>query len=160
MLLFLPFGATAGFVSVTIGYIAKQQGLGDATIAGLVAINTLPHTFKFLWAPIADSLWSRRFWYMLATAISTATLVAIGFVPVDEQSVPVLRALIAANSVAITFLGMAVEGLLGQSVSEQERGSAAGWLQAGNLGGAGIGGGVALSLAQRIGARDAFVLMA
>ena len=160
MVLFLPFGATAGFVSVTIGYIARQQGLGDAAIAGLVAINTLPHTFKFLWAPIPDALLTRRAWYLIANLTSTVTLIALGFVPVASESLPLLRALIVTNSVAITFLGMAVEGLLGHVVSESERGSAAGWLQAGNLGGAGIGGGVALVLAQRIGVRSAFVLMA
>ena len=59
-ILFLPFGATSGFVSVTIGYLAKQQGIGDAAIASLVALNTLPHTFKFLWAPLPDATFTRR----------------------------------------------------------------------------------------------------
>lgn len=160
MVLFLPFGATSGFVSVTIAYIASQQGLGDAAIAGLVAINTLPHTFKFFWAPIPDSTLTRRTWYLLSNIVSTVTLITLGFMPVTPDGTGALRALIFVNSVAITFLGMAVEGLLGHSVSERERGSAAGWLQAGNLGGAGIGGGLALFLAQRIGARGAFITVA
>ena len=66
MLLNLPFGATAGFVGVTIAYLARQQGLGDAAIAALVAINTLPHTFKFFWAPIPDTTLTRRRWYLIA----------------------------------------------------------------------------------------------
>lgn len=160
MVLFLPFGATAGFVSVTIGYLAKQQGLGDAAIAGLVAINTLPHTFKFLWAPIPDSTFTRRGWYFVANLVSTATLLVLGFVPVTPETISSLRSLILVNSVAVTFLGMAVEGLLGHVVGAAERGSAAGWLQAGNLGGAGIGGGIALFLAQRVGVRSAVVTVA
>jgi MFS family permease len=160
MVLFLPFGATAGFVSVTIGYIAKQHGLGDAAIAGLVALNTLPHTFKFFWAPIPDALFTRRGWYVAANLTSTATLMGLGLVPVTVDTVTLLRVLVLVNSVAITFLGMSVEGLLGQTVDEEQRGSAAGWLQAGNLGGAGIGGGVALFLAQRLGAPAAFILVA
>src|SRR5690349_4406377 len=36
MVLFLPFGATVGFVQVTIGYTARQQGLGDAAIAEII----------------------------------------------------------------------------------------------------------------------------
>ena len=32
LILFLPFGATSGFVQVTIGFLAKQQGIGYATI--------------------------------------------------------------------------------------------------------------------------------
>ena len=62
MILFLPFGATSGFVGVTIGYLAKQAGIGDAAIAGLVALNIFPQTFKFFWAPLPDMLWTRRKW--------------------------------------------------------------------------------------------------
>jgi hypothetical protein len=160
MILFLPFGATSGFVSVTIGYIARQQGLSDVTIAGLVAINTLPHTLKFLWAPIPDTTFSRRGWYLVASVVSTVTLVAIGLVPVRADTTPLLRTFIVANALAITFLGMAVEGLLAHVVEPGGRGVAAGWLQAGNLGGAGIGGGLALWLAQRIGVQAAFVTVA
>jgi len=160
MVLFLPFGATSGFVSVTIGYIAKQHGFGDAAIAGLVAMNTLPHTFKFLWAPIPDSTFTRRGWYLLSNGVSTVTLIALGLVPITAAATTLLTTLILVNSVAITFLGMAVEGLLGHLVTPAQRGSAAGWLQAGNLGGAGIGGGLALWLAQRIGPRGAFTAVA
>jgi hypothetical protein len=160
MLLFLPFGATSGFVSVTIGYLAKQQGLGDAAIAGLVATNLLPHTFKFFWAPLPDTFLTRRRWYLIANVVSSLTLIVIGLVPVSPQTVGLLRTLIFTNSLAITFLGMATEGLMATVVSTNERGRAAGWLQAGNLGGSGIGGGLALFLAQRLGAQAAFTIVA
>src|SRR5215468_10227160 len=160
MVLFLPFGATSGFVSVTIGYTARQQGLGDAAIADLVAINLLPHTFKFLWAPIPDTTFSRRGWYLVSNILSTITLIALGLVPVRSDTTSLLKLLIFGNSLAITFLGMAVEGLLANVVTDRQRGSASGWLQAGNLGGAGIGGGVALWLAQRIGVSNAFLIAA
>src|SRR3954469_18243692 len=160
MVLFLPFGATSGFVSVTIGFIAKQHGLGDATIGGLVAINLLPHTFKFFWAPLPDTLLTRRHWYLGANIVSSITLIAIGLVPVDQGTVGLLRTLIFTNALAITFLGMATEGLMANVVSAEERGTAAGWLQAGNLGGAGVGGGLALYLAQRLGAPAAFTIVA
>ena len=75
MILFLPFGATSGFVSVTIGYLAKQQGIGDAAIGGLVAISTLPHTFKFFWAPLPDTTFTRRGWYLASNVLSTFTLI-------------------------------------------------------------------------------------
>lgn len=160
MVLFLPFGATSGFVSVTIGYTARQQGLGDAAIAELIAINLLPHTFKFLWAPIPDTTFSRRGWYLVSNILSTITLIALGLVPVRSDTTALLKLLIFVNGLAITFLGMAVEGLLANVVTDRQRGSASGWLQAGNLGGVGIGGGVALWLAQRIGVSGAFLIAA
>src|SRR5215470_9048247 len=112
MVLFLPFGATSGFVQVTLGYTAKQNGLSDAAIAGLVAINLLPHTFKFLWAPVPDTTFSRRGWYLTSNIVSTVTLIALGLVPVRSETTSILKTLIVVNSFAITFLGMAVEGLL------------------------------------------------
>jgi MFS transporter, PAT family, beta-lactamase induction signal transducer AmpG len=160
MVLFLPFGATVGFVQVTIGYTARQLGLGDAAIAELVAINLLPHTFKFLWAPIPDMTFSRRGWYLASNILSTITLIVLGFVPVRSDTTSLLKLLIFVNSLAISLLGMSVEGLLANVVTDAQRGSASGWLQAGNLGGAGIGGGVALWLAQRIGVSSAFLIAA
>jgi MFS family permease len=160
MVLFLPFGATSGFVQVTIGYTARQQGLGDAAIAEIVAINLLPHTFKFLWAPVPDSTFSRRGWYLVSNILSTVTLIILGFVPVRSDTINLLKLLIFLNSLAITFLGMSVEGLLANVVTDEQRGTASGWLQAGNLGGAGIGGGAALWLAQRIGIGAAFLIAA
>jgi hypothetical protein len=160
MVLFLPFGATVGFVQVTIGYTARQQGLGDAVIAEIVAINLLPHTFKFLWAPIPDTTFSRRRWYLVSNILSTVTLIILGFVPVRIDTISLLKLLIFVNSLAITFLGMSVEGLLANVVTDEQRGTASGWLQAGNLGGAGIGGGAALWLAQRIGVGGAFLIAA
>jgi MFS family permease len=160
MVLFLPFGATSGFVSVTIAYTARQQGLGDAAIAELVAINLLPHTFKFFWAPIPDTTFSRRGWYLVSNIVSTITLIMLGLVPVRTDTTSLLKLLIFVNSFAITFLGMSVEGLLANVVTDRQRGSAAGWLQAGNLGGVGVGGGAALWLAQRIGVSGAFVIAA
>jgi PAT family beta-lactamase induction signal transducer AmpG len=160
MVLFLPFGATVGFVQVTIGYTARQQGLGDAAIAELVAINLLPHTFKFLWAPIPDTTFSRRGWYLVSNILSTVTLIILGFIPVRSDTTSLLKLLIFVNSLALTFLGMSVEGLLANVVTDEQRGTASGWLQAGNLGGAGIGGGAALWLAQRIGVSGAFLIAA
>src|SRR6476660_7240106 len=91
MVLFFPFGATSGFVSVTIGYLAKQQGIGDAAIAGLVAISTLPHTFKFFWAPLPDTTFTRRRWYLVSNVLSTLTMIGLAFVPIRSDKLALLR---------------------------------------------------------------------
>lgn len=156
----LPFGATSGFVTVTLGFVLKAQGLGDGAIAGLVALNLLPHTWKFFWAPIADATLTRKKWYLISNAVSCATILAIGFVPVEQHSLSVLGKLIFFNSLAITFLGMAVEGLMAHATPPEERGRAAGWFQAGNLGGSGVGGGLALLIAENVSTQAAFIAIA
>jgi hypothetical protein len=59
-----------------------------------------------------------------------------------------LDALVLFSSIACTFLAMSTEWLMAHSTSDHQKGRAAGWSQAGNLGGAGLGGGLALWLSQ------------
>ncbi|MBA3819506.1 MAG: MFS transporter [Deltaproteobacteria bacterium] len=159
-LLNLPFGATGGFVAVTLGYIASQAGMSDAVVGGLVAMNLLPHTWKFCWAPVADITLTRKTWYVASNAVSCLTVLGMGFVPFEEGSLGLLQALIFFNSVAISFLGMAVEGLMASATPREEIGRAAGWFQAGNLGGSGLGGGAALLVAEHVSVRASFVSLA
>lgn len=160
MFLYLPFGATSGFVSLMLGALLRGQGLKDDAIATIVALNLLPHTWKFLWAPIADSTLTRKRWYLISNLGSSATILALAFIPVTKGNVGLIDVLVIANSVAITFLGMAVEGLMAHATPPEERGRAAGWFQAGNLGGGGIGGWLGLTLANHVSTKFAFVVIA
>lgn len=156
----LPFGATSGFVSVMLGFILKQQGMSDAVIAGLVALNLLPHTWKVFWAPIADSTLTRKRWYILGNVISCATILGLAFVPITKGNLDVIKWLVFLNSLAITFVGMSVEGLMAHATPPAERGRAAGMFQAGNVGGAGFGGGLGLYLAENVSTQVAFIVIA
>jgi MFS family permease len=156
----LPFGATSGFVSVMLGFILKQQGQSDAVIASLVAVNLLPHTWKVLWAPIADSTMTRKRWYILANGTSCATILGLAFIPITNGNLTIIEVLVFVNSLAITFVGMAVEGLMAHATPPEQRGRAAGWFQAGNVGGAGLGGGLGLWLATEVSTQFAFCVIA
>jgi MFS transporter, PAT family, beta-lactamase induction signal transducer AmpG len=156
----LPFGATSGFVSVMLGFILKKQGMGDDVIASLVALNLLPHTWKVLWAPIADSTLTRKRWYILSNVVSCGTILGLAFVPITKGNLGVIEILVFANSVAITLVGMAVEGLMAHATPPEQRGRAAGWFQVGNVGGAGVGGGLGLWLAEEISTKFAFIVIA
>lgn len=159
-LLNLPYGATSGFVSVMLGFILKQQGQSDTVIASLVAINLLPHTWKVLWAPIADSTLTRKRWYVLSNGASCATILGLAFIPISSSNLGLIEVLVFVNSVAITFVGMAVEGLMVHATPPDQRGRAAGWFQAGNVGGAGLGGGLGLMMAERVNTQFAFCVIA
>ena len=147
-ILFLPFGASAGFVQVTIGFLAHRAGVGDAAVAALVAMNLLPQTWKFLWAPLVDTAWRRRNWYLAANLVSSAAILAMGLLPMTGANVELLSAIIFANGLATTLVGMSSESLMAHLVAPAERGRAAGWSQAGNVGGSLIGG-IGLLIAER-----------
>jgi MFS family permease len=139
-LLFLPFGATSAFILITIGALAGKAGLSDAAIVGMTATNTLPHTWKFLWAPLVDTVWTGRGWYISTNLISSAAIISLGFIPINEGTVLLMTGIIFINGLSTTFIGMCTEALMAKLTPPEQRGAAGGWSQAGNLGGATIGG--------------------
>jgi len=145
--LFLPFGAASGFVSIALGYLAHQAGMSVTAISVLVSTTLLPQTVKWMWAPLIDVLWKRKGWYLSANLISSLTVASLGFVPITEANLPLLEALVLLNSLASTFVCMSCEAIMAHATPEAGRGRAGGFSQAGNLGGSGIGGGLGLFMA-------------
>ncbi|MEJ6001628.1 MFS transporter [Paucibacter soli] len=148
LILILPFGVLSGFLTVTLAYWLTQAKVDAAEIGTLIALSYLPHTWKFLWAPSVDLTLSRKRWYMLSLVFTCAGMYAMGLLTHKHAPLPWLSAAVLLTNLASTFLGMAVEGLMANGTPDDAKGRAAGWFQAGNLGGLGIGGGAALWLAQ------------
>jgi MFS transporter, PAT family, beta-lactamase induction signal transducer AmpG len=150
MFLIVPFGAMGGYLSITIGYQLTQAGVSVEQVAALVAFSYIPQTWKFLWAPVADTTLSRKRWYVLAGLVSAVGIFVTGAVPADERSLPLLYVAVLVSNVAVTFLAMASESLMIYNTPPELHGRAGGWFQAGNLGGNGLGGGAGLWLAQTL----------
>lgn len=148
LVLILPFGVMGGYLTVTIVYLLTQAGVPIDESAALVATSYIPHSWKFVWAPLADTTLSRKTWYLLAAVVSALGILATGATPADAGSLPVLTLVVLTSNVAVTFLAMAVESLMAYGSAEEAKGRAAGWFQAGNLGGLGLGGGAGLWMAQ------------
>lgn len=150
MFLILPFGVMGGYVTVALAYLFSHAGVSVDRVAALVAIGILPHTWKFAWAPLVDTTLSRKKWYGIACVATAIGILATGLMPIKQASLPLLTAIILAANFAVTFLGMATDSLMAYATPPELKGRAGGWFQAGNLGGAGIGGGAGLWLAQRL----------
>ena len=147
-LLVIPFGAASGFLGVTIVYLLGRAGVDPVTIAVLTGLSFLPHTFKFLYAPLVDLTLTRKRWFVMASITSALGIALIGMVPATEAGLPWLRVLVVVGNLATAFLSMAVESLMAYNTAPGELGRTAGWFQAGNLGGSGLGGGLALVIAE------------
>jgi MFS family permease len=147
--LIVPFGLANGFLTVTLGYQLTQRGVSAADVAGVIALSYLPHTWKFLWAPLVDTTLTRKRWYAASALCSGLGLYLAGAATDRAHvSLVLLNAVILAGNFAVTLVGMAVESLMAVTVPDSHRGRVAGWFQAGNLGGMGLGGGLALWLVQ------------
>ncbi len=148
MVLIAPFGAVTGFLTVALAYHMAAAGISTEAVAAITAWSYLPHTWKVAWAPLVDLTGTRRAWYAASTVATAAGIVAMGALATHATQLGWLTLVVVAANLASTFSGMAVESLMAHGTPDSHRGRVAGWFQAGNLGGSGVGGGLALWLMQ------------
>ena len=151
LVMFLPYSLPQGFLTVALAYGLAKAHVPTVAIAGVIALQLAPNTWKVLWAPVVDCVWTYKRWYWVGGVANAVLLAALGFVPLTAAGLPTLGILALAGGVASTFVGMATTGLMAHAVPPEQKGQAAGWSQAGNIGSLGAGGGLGLWMAQHAG---------
>lgn len=141
-----PGGISFGFVSVTLPYILVQHGFTVGQAAGITAIGLSANLWRFLWAPIVDLTLSLNKWYLIGVSLCALSLLSIAIVPLDTAYKTLLIIMVFISQVAATFSVAPVGGMMAKVVDENQKGRTAGFYQAGNLGGIGIGGGAGIWL--------------
>jgi MFS family permease len=150
MFLMLPFGVMSGYVTVTIGYLMTKAGIPLEQVAPIIAITLIPNIFKFLWAPLVDTTLSVKKWYIIANIATAIGIFLTGILPLKVEYLTLMASVVFLTSLINTIIAMSTESLLAHDTPEHLKGRAGGWLQAGNLGGLGLGGGAGLWLAERL----------
>jgi MFS transporter, PAT family, beta-lactamase induction signal transducer AmpG len=150
LILYLPFGALGGFVSVALTFLATQHGLSIAEGALLNGASLLTQWLKWIWAPLVDISLSPKRWYVLSTGASALGILVMAAMPMSPETLGLLLAVIAVTSLINSVVGMAVESLIATSTPPDQVGRVSAWFQAGNLGGAGLGGGLGLLLITKL----------
>ena len=143
----LPSGISSGFASITLPFILTQAGFSVAAAGYIVALGVSANLWRFLWGPVADFTLSARRWYLIGLVTTAVTLLLLGLIPLRPDSTGLLNAVVFISQVASTLVMLPLGGLMAHTVSDDMKGRAAGWYQAGNLGGNGIGGGAGVWLA-------------
>ncbi|MGZ3459350.1 MAG: MFS transporter [Archangium sp.] len=151
-LLILPYGTSFGFISVAFTYLAthSKQALTPEQALTIVAAVFLPHTFKLLWAPIVDQTLTKKAWYVISLLLTVVGTVAVAAMPLSPGRIPLITATVVVSQIGLTLMGMSCEAFMGLGVSDENKGKASGWYNAGSSFGIGVGGGVALWLAQHL----------
>jgi PAT family beta-lactamase induction signal transducer AmpG len=150
MLLFLPFGVLYGYVSVTIGFLLTKAGISLALVAPVISVALLPNIFKFIWAPLVDTTLTVKKWYLIANAVTAIGIFVTSILPLKVEYLTLMTVVVLITNFGNTFIAMSTESLLAHDTPDNLKGRAGGWLQAGNLGGLGLGGGAGLWLAERL----------
>ena len=86
-MLTLPLGIQSGFVSVTLGFVLSHHGFSVSAVAGLIGLNLLPSTWRFLVGPFIDVSLTPRFWYLLSSGLLSLSLLAVALVPLEFVTV-------------------------------------------------------------------------
>lgn len=150
LILFLPMGIPNGYVIVTLEYLLHQNGVGVSALTALVAFFFVPQTWKFLWAPLVDTTLTTKRWFVISAIATGACMIATSLVPPFAANLLPIEVLVVAFSLASTFNMMAADSLMAHATLPEEKGQAAGWSQAGNFAGTGLGGGAGLWLVQHV----------
>jgi MFS family permease len=143
-LLSLPYGVFNNVMAVLVPFLLRKRGIPVDRIAEVIAISSIPNVWYFLWSPVVDLGFRRRTWVLIAAGGSGL----IGGIAVLTSAGSLLQLtvlLLAANVVGMLL--SSANGALLTTLDPSVRGRAAGWYQAGNLGGGALGGGAAIWLA-------------
>jgi len=148
-LLYLPFGALGGFVTVAMTFEATKHGLTVGEGALLNGAQMLTAWMKWAWAPIVDITLTAKTWYVIATVCSAVGVFAMSAIPLGPATLALILGVIAVASLINSIVGMSIEAIISANSSKEDHGRISAWFQTGNLGGFGLGGGLGLFLIER-----------
>lgn len=150
LILYIPFGALGGFVGVALTFLATQNGLSITEGSLIIGSQLLISWLKWLWAPMVDITFSPKKWYVFSTIFSALGVIAMASVPLGRDTLGLLLIIIAGANLVNSIVGMAVEAMIASITPADQVGRVSAWFQAGNLGGAGLGGALGLFLIQKL----------
>ena len=127
----------------------RKAGVPLDQIANFQVAVFIPAFLYFLWAPVVDVGLRRRTWLVIAAAISACLLLCAALQPLPANLGYFTLLLSLGNAFSLLIIS-ATGGLVAETVPPELFGRAAGWLQAGNLGGAAVFGAIALSLSEQL----------
>lgn len=145
--LVLPYGISGGFTSITLPFVLTQAGFPVGLTAWIVAVGISSNIWRFLWGPVADLTLTPRRWYLIGVGTGAVTLLMVGLMPLRQEVAGALTTIVFISQVAASLVVLPIGGLMAHTVADAQKGRAAGWFQAGNLLGVGLGGGAGVWLA-------------
>ncbi len=134
----LPFSAAVGMLQMAVPFWLAKQGLSIAQIAAVSAVGFMPHAWKFAWMPLLDTGMRRRTWFFIATSIVAGFLGAVVLFPDPVHHLGAYTLLIVGAQVGAATTSSAVDALMALTADPVQRGRAAGFKMAGNVGGISI----------------------
>jgi MFS transporter, PAT family, beta-lactamase induction signal transducer AmpG len=142
--LVLPYAFTTSITVLLMPYLLRKYGISVDQIAKIVVVANLPTIWSFFWSPLADVGLRKRSWIVFS-ALSAGLAGGAAILGI-HGSQALLTALLFVMNAFAGLLSSACGALL-TAMPVALRGLSSGWYQGGNTGGAAIGGGLFIWLA-------------
>ena len=131
----LSYGLYGGAVAFAVPQLLGDRHVPESSVAGLTAIAFSPGFWAFLFSPVLDVRFSRR-WYAVALAtVASLTLIA-AFLNLDNLAL--LETVLTVGFFAAYLYQSALGGWLSSIATAEEEKSVSVWMTIGNVGGFGV----------------------
>jgi PAT family beta-lactamase induction signal transducer AmpG len=131
----LSYGLYGGVVAFAIPQILSSRHVPEATVAGITAIGFSPGFWAFLFSPILDVRFSRR-WYAVVLACVSAVALVLAFLNLDH--IVILEVTLTLGFFASYLYQSAIGGWLSTITTAEEETTISTWITIANVGGFGV----------------------
>jgi PAT family beta-lactamase induction signal transducer AmpG len=145
----LPFGVSGTYAAVAMPFFLRKAGLPIETVAAIGALAFMPAAWQLFWAPVLDLGIRRRSWLILCSGTGAVCLGMSMLLNVRENLLA-YEILMVIGQALVGLVSSCNGALVSTQVDPAQRGKAAGWVNAANLGASALGGGVVLTLANYV----------
>ena len=156
----LPFGAAVGYAMIAMPFWLRQGGVSLGDVGAISAAAFAPHGFKLLWIPLLDLGSYRKVWYLAMAAGTASLLVAASLVPDPVKNLHLYTILVTLAQATATTGHAANNALMAITTRFEDKGKAAGFSMASNLGGTGLLGALALVVSEHVSPRAGGIVLA
>jgi MFS family permease len=146
----IPYGVCGAFIATLMPFLFANANISLQDIGWFGTAAMIPTWTNALYSSVVDLGMRRRSWLILMSVLSAICLCAALMQPLPSGK---------GTFVLFVFIGQVLNGLIGScngglmanSLDDHQRGKAAGWYNAGNLGGGAIGAGLILIMFDHFG---------
>ncbi len=131
----LSYGLYGGVIAFAVPQVLSSRHVAEQVIAGITAVSISPGFWAFLFSPILDVRFSRR-WYAVALASIAAVSLVAAFMSLNRHVL--LEIILTTGFFAAYLFQSALGGWLSTITSAEEENAVSVWITIANVGGFGI----------------------
>lgn len=149
----VPQGVLSEFTNTVAPYLLRRNGIAVEDIGWYILLTYLPSCIQFLYASVLDLFLDRRLWFVLLAGLAGSAL-ALGLLFPMPQKVMAFAALTLVGQWLIELITGCQGGLISRCLPESRHSTAAGWMNAGRMGGGALASTLLLALLTWLPARS------